>query len=238
MRAHQARVSRRRPTATPVTSSWAPGSAKFLIIYEASPRSAPAPAFFNFAPQGLHRVRRERHRARPARPLAFKVVSGESAKTTGLPDADPTYDYIRVELAHPVPPDGGQARMRIVKTYDDAKSYRLDGQDLVFDRGLSIKKNAVVPAQGPSWCELQLSIPRWPRRPTARIASQLLQRHARRGAPLKLRAGGEAVGRALKREEQVRRAGQADPRHRLFPAGPADPRLHCSATTTPRKRPG
>jgi hypothetical protein len=76
------------------------------------------------------------------------VVSGESAKTTGLPEADPTYDYIRVELAHPVPPDGGQARIRIVKTYEDPKSYRVEGQDLVFDRGLGIKKNAVVLPKG------------------------------------------------------------------------------------------
>jgi hypothetical protein len=32
----------------------------------------------------------------------------------------------------------------IVKTYEDAKSYRMDGQDLVFDRPLGIKRNAVV----------------------------------------------------------------------------------------------
>ena len=77
-------------------------------------------------------------------PLAFKVVSGEAARTSGLPDADPTYDYIRVELARPVPAVGGEGRMRIEKTYEDAKSYHPDGGEIVFERGLGIKKNAVV----------------------------------------------------------------------------------------------
>ena len=126
----------------------APGSAKFLIIYDITAVRPGATAFFNPIRKGSIASDESVTDLATGQPLAFKVVSGESAKTTGLPDADPTYDYIRVELAHPVPPDGGQARMRIVKTYEDAKSYRVDGQDLVFDRGLGIKKNAVVLPKG------------------------------------------------------------------------------------------
>jgi hypothetical protein len=126
----------------------APGSAKFLIVYDISAVRPGATAFFNPIRKGSIATDEQVTDLATGRPLAFKVVSGESAKTTGLPEADPTYDYIRVELAHPVPPDGGQARIRIVKTYEDPKSYRVEGQDLVFDRGLGIKKNAVVLPKG------------------------------------------------------------------------------------------
>jgi hypothetical protein len=126
----------------------APGSARFMIIYDITAVRPGATAFFNPIRKGSVASDESVTDLATGQPLAFKVVSGESAKTTGLPDADPTYDYIRVELAHPVPADGGQARMRIVKTYEDAKSYRVDGQELVFDRGLGIKKNAVVLPKG------------------------------------------------------------------------------------------
>ena len=53
-------------------------------------------------------------------------------------------DYIEVHLARPVPPDGGEGRIRIEKTYADPKSYRVEGDEIVFDRSLGIKKNAVV----------------------------------------------------------------------------------------------
>ncbi len=43
-----------------------------------------------------------------------------------------------------MPPGGGQARIRIIKTYKDAKSYHRDGAGIVFDRPLGIRRNAVV----------------------------------------------------------------------------------------------
>jgi hypothetical protein len=49
-----------------------------------------------------------------------------------------------VELARPVPPDGGEQRVLILKTYEDATSYFLRGDTLVFTRPLGIKRNAVV----------------------------------------------------------------------------------------------
>ena len=122
----------------------APGSAKFLIIYDIAAVRTGATAFFNPIRKGSIATGETVTDLASGKPLKFAVVSGESARTTGLPEADPTYDYIRAELAHPVPPDGGQARLRIVKTYEDAKSYKVEGPDLVFDRGLGIKKNAVV----------------------------------------------------------------------------------------------
>ena len=41
-------------------------------------------------------------------------------------------------------PAGGEARIRIIKTYQDPKSYFRQGDVIVFDRPLGIKRNAVV----------------------------------------------------------------------------------------------
>jgi hypothetical protein len=122
----------------------APGSGKFRIIYDITAVRTGATAFFNPIRKGSIASDEKVTDLATGAPLAFKVVSGEAAKTTGLPEADPTYDYIRVDLRHPVPADGGEARMRIEKTYEDAKSYHQDGADIVFDRPLGIKRNAVV----------------------------------------------------------------------------------------------
>jgi len=126
----------------------APGSGKFKIIYDITAVRPGATAFFNPIRKGSVASDESVIDLATGRPLKFAQVSGESAKTTGLPDADPTNDYIRVELAHPVPADGGEARLRIIKTYEDARSYHVDGGVITFDRGLGIKKNAVVLPKG------------------------------------------------------------------------------------------
>ena len=55
-----------------------------------------------------------------------------------------TSSQLEVHLARPVPADGGQARLRITKTYKDAKNYRRDGDGLVFDRPIGIRHAAIV----------------------------------------------------------------------------------------------
>jgi hypothetical protein len=57
---------------------------------------------------------------------------------------DTTQTYIRVTLARPVPPDDGEARILIRKTYEDSASYFMRGDTIVFARPLGIKRNAVV----------------------------------------------------------------------------------------------
>ena len=51
---------------------------------------------------------------------------------------------VDVQLARPVPPDGGQARLRITKTYKDAKNYRRDGDGLIFDRAVPIRHASIL----------------------------------------------------------------------------------------------
>lgn len=51
---------------------------------------------------------------------------------------------IRIQLARPVPADGGQARLRITKTYRDASSYRSESGTLVFSRAVPIRRAAIL----------------------------------------------------------------------------------------------
>jgi hypothetical protein len=67
------------------------------------------------------------------------------------PDAD-------VVVAHFAPaPPGGSVRLRISETYTDPKSYRLEGDELIFDRTLGRPRNAVVLPAG--WLLTASSIP-------------------------------------------------------------------------------
>lgn len=122
----------------------APGSAKFRIIYEVSATTPGARYFFNPIRKGsIASDERVIDRATGA-PLRFETVNGTVARAGGVRNADSTQEYIRVALARPVPADGGEARVLIDKTYEDAKSYFVDGADIVFNRPLGIKRNAIV----------------------------------------------------------------------------------------------
>jgi hypothetical protein len=119
-------------------------------------------------------------------PLHFEVVSGAEARNDPLmPDADPGTDYIRVFLARPVPPFG-QGRVVIVKTYKDVKSYHMDGQAIVFDRPLGIRRNKVV--LPPGYEVIGLTVPsQILTEPDGRVAINFM--HAGAGeAPLVLKA--------------------------------------------------
>jgi hypothetical protein len=82
--------------------------------------------------------------AMSGKPLHFEVVSGaEAHKDALMADADLDTEYIKVTLARPVPVNG-QARIIIVKTYKDAKSYYVDGKAIVVKRPLGIQRDKVV----------------------------------------------------------------------------------------------
>jgi len=122
----------------------APGSASFRIRYEVTATTAGAKFFYNPIRKGSTATDEGVYDAMLGTPLHFEVVTGADARKDPLmPDADPETRYIRVTLARPVPEQGG-ARMVILKTYQDSKSYYLEGKTLVFDRLLGVKRNKVV----------------------------------------------------------------------------------------------
>lgn len=120
-----------------------PGSGRFRIRYEVTATTPGATFFYNPIRPGS--VASDERVVDLATGLALKweVVSGQAARGAGHPAADPGTDYIKVHLARPVP-DGGQSRLLIDKTYTDAKSYYADGDAIVFDRSLGIRRNTVV----------------------------------------------------------------------------------------------
>jgi hypothetical protein len=126
----------------------APGSAKFRIVYDVTATTAGARYYFN--PIRMGSIASDEHvsdRATGA-PLVFDEVGAAIARAGGVRVADSTQRYIRVTLARPVPDSGGEARVLIDKTYEDAKSYFTDGDAIVFNRPLGIKRNAVVLPRG------------------------------------------------------------------------------------------
>ena len=126
----------------------APGTGKFRILYDVTATTAGATYYFN--PIRTGSIATDEHVADRAtgRPLVFDVVGAAAARAGGMRVTDSTAQYIRVTLARPVPGDDGEARVLIDKTYEDAKSYFLDGTTLVFNRSLGIKRNAVVLPMG------------------------------------------------------------------------------------------
>ena len=121
----------------------APGTHKFRIIYDITATTPGATAYYNPIRTGSIASDESVIDAATGKPLAFAEVSGDVAKAGGVTSATPDSHYIAVTLARPVP-EGGGARIRIDKTYEDAKTYFADGEAIIFDRSLGIKRNMVV----------------------------------------------------------------------------------------------
>ena len=168
----------------------APGTASFRIHYEVTATTAGARYFYNPIRKGSVASDESVKDASLGTALHFEVVSGAQARKDPLmPDADPATEYIKVTLARPVP-EHGQARLLILKTYKDPKSYYLDHQTLVFDRPLGVPRNKIV--LPPGYEIVGLSVPSQIRtEPDGRIAVSFL--HAGAGvAPLVIRAVADA----------------------------------------------
>jgi hypothetical protein len=140
------------PTATTQTETdeytryelLAPGSGKFKITYEVTATTAGAKYYYNPIRKGSAATDESVLDAMTGKPLHFEVVSGADARKDPLmADAEVDTNYIKVTLARPVPANG-QGRVVIVKTYEDKKSYYVDGKTIVFDRPLYIRRNEVV----------------------------------------------------------------------------------------------
>lgn len=122
----------------------APESASFAIRYEVTATTPGATEFFNPIRKGSVASNESVIDVMTGQPLHFEVVSGEEAgKDPLMKGADASVDFIRIHLTRPVPPEG-QARVLILKTYKDAKSYYREGDTIVFNRQLGIPRNSVV----------------------------------------------------------------------------------------------
>jgi hypothetical protein len=90
--------------------------------------------------------------------LRVETLKGDAVLASGPAQEEGVKPDDDVVVAHfaAVPP-GGSVRLRISETYTDPKSYRLEGDDLVFDRTFGRPRNAVVLPAG--WSLTATSIP-------------------------------------------------------------------------------
>lgn len=90
--------------------------------------------------------------------LRVETLRGDALPKSGHGDDEDIPPDADVVVAHFAPvPAGGSVRLRISETYTDPKSYRLEGDELVFDRTLGRPRNAVVLPAG--WLLTASSIP-------------------------------------------------------------------------------
>src|SRR5687768_1727327 len=107
-----------------------PETSSFKIIYDVTAVTPGAKFYFNPIRIGSVATDESVIDLMTGAPLKFDEISGADARGSGLSNADLNGRYIRVQLARPVP-DGGEGRIRIVKTYKDPKSYYRDGDAIV-----------------------------------------------------------------------------------------------------------
>jgi len=122
-----------------------PGSAKFKITYDVTTSREGAEYFLNPIRVGSIATDESVVDLATGKELVFEVVTGAQAKAEGLVSARTADDseYIKVHLGRALP-ENAEARLRIIKTYEDPESYFVDGDTVVFDRSLGIRANAVV----------------------------------------------------------------------------------------------
>jgi hypothetical protein len=108
-----------------------PETASFRTVYEVAVTTPGATMFPDRIGIGLTT-------AKASDDAVVDLMSGAALKYTVTGGA------IEVQLARPVPADGGQARLQITKTYKDAKNYRRDGDGLVFDRPIGLRRAAII----------------------------------------------------------------------------------------------
>jgi hypothetical protein len=112
-----------------------PDTNSFKITYEVTATTAGAKYFYNSIRKG----------STASGEAAFDVMTGEPLRFEVVPGVDARKDPLmhKVTLARPVPANG-QGRILILKTYKDVKSYFREGDGIVFNRPLGIKRNRVV----------------------------------------------------------------------------------------------
>ncbi len=123
----------------------APDSHQFAIQYDVSATEPGSKVFFNIIRPGSEASDEKVFDRATGKELPFVMSNGKEAKASGQADSTITDDtkYIKIALPHPVPQEG-EYRLRIYKTYKDAKSYYSEGNKIIFDRSLGVKRNVIL----------------------------------------------------------------------------------------------
>lgn len=163
----------------------APETNQFQMIYEVSATTPGAKYYFNTLRFGNEHKVSGAYDMMTGDSLKWEIVKGNYAKRNGFASASLSGEYLKVNLARPVP-EGGEARIRIDKTYKNAGNYFKEGKDIVFSRSLGIKRNAVVLPKG-----YELVACNYPSQVTLTPEGQIMVSFMNRGnrsVPFKLKA--------------------------------------------------
>jgi len=137
----------------------APESHAFRITHDYTVRKVGEKYYFNVVRAGSHVSDPESIDLDTGQKLKWEVISGKQAVGRKLPITDPIKDDSEIVVTHlnrALEP-ATTNRIRLMETYADAKSYYLDGDELVWDRGFGRLRNTVVLPQG--WYLTALSSP-------------------------------------------------------------------------------
>jgi hypothetical protein len=123
----------------------APDTHQFAIRYDVAAGTPGMTVFYNIIRPGSEASNEKVYDRATGKEIPFSMTDAKEAKAakqseSDVPDATP---YIKVPLPHPVPANG-EFRLRILKTYRDAKSYYLESDKIIFDRSLGVKRNIVI----------------------------------------------------------------------------------------------
>lgn len=123
----------------------APESHKFAIRYDVSALGPGSTVYFNIIRPGSEASDERVIDRASGQEIKFEMSTGKEAKAAGQaePETDDKTPFIKVTLPRPVPKNG-EFRLRIYKTYKDPKSYFQQGDKIIFERSLSIKRNTIL----------------------------------------------------------------------------------------------
>ena len=124
----------------------APESHAFRIAHDYTIRKAGEQYYFNIVRAGSHVSDPESIDLDSGEKLKWEIISGKQATERKLPLGEPVKDDTEIVVTHLARPiaAGTTNRIRLKETYVDAKSYYMDGDELVWDRSFGRLRNTVV----------------------------------------------------------------------------------------------
>jgi hypothetical protein len=123
----------------------APETHAFRITHDYTARRAGEQYYFNIVRAGSHVTDPESIDLDSGARLKFEVLSGKQVKERKLPitSVDDGAEVVVTHLAQPLAA-GQTNRLQLKETYTDAKSYYLEGDELVWDRTFGRLRNTLV----------------------------------------------------------------------------------------------
>ncbi len=136
-----------------------PQSHAFRITHDYTERTDGVKHYFNVVRAGSRVSDPESIDLDTGESLKWEILPGKLAKERKLPltgDIKDDTEIVVTYLARPVA-KGATTRLRLKETYTDAKSYYLEGDELVWDRALGRLRNTLV--LPPGWYLTALASP-------------------------------------------------------------------------------